>query len=333
MAVATSDKALSKKGAKAKVDPDEYRMTLGEHLEELRVRLFLALGGYAILLIAAFFFGDKVVSYFCLPLVQALGEHDINTQLIVDEAGEGFMVFIQISMISAAAVGAPWIVYQIWQFVAAGLYAHERKYVTRYLPLSLTLLVGGMLFVYFLILPWTLSFLVGFNEGFPIPAGFVDAEKPPVWVESSGNPVRIPSFQGNPAQAANGDVWYDAKLRRIKVFMDNQVRTIAVNSNNLIATEIKLSHYIDLVISSLLIFGISFQLPLVVLTIERIGVVPLETLRSIRQYVYFTLAIAAAVITPGGDIPSMLGLTIPLIALYELGIWLAKMKPKTATPT
>lgn len=331
MAVATQ-KLADKNAAKAVVNPDDYRMTLGEHLEELRVRLFLALGGYIILLIGAFFFGDTVVSYFCLPLVRALGENNINTQLIVDEAGEGFMVFIQISMISAAAVGAPWIVYQIWQFVAAGLYPHERKYVTRYLPLSITLLISGMLFVYFLILPWTLTFLVGFNEGFPIPAGFVDAEKPPVWVEHSGNPIKIPSFEGNPAQAAQGDVWYDSKLRRIKVFVDNQVRTIAVNSNNLLATEIKLSHYIDLVIASLLIFGISFQLPLAVLAVERIGVVPLETLRNVRQFVYFTLAIAAAVITPGGDIPSMLGLTVPLILLYELGIWLASMKPRNAQP-
>ncbi|QOV92250.1 twin-arginine translocase subunit TatC [Humisphaera borealis] len=331
MAVATQQLA-DKNAAKAKINPDDYRMTLGEHLEELRVRLFLALGGYIILLIAAFFFGDTVVSYFCLPVVRALGENNINTQLIVDEAGEGFMVFIQISMISAAAVGAPWIAYQIWQFVAAGLYPHERKYVTKFLPLSIALLIAGMLFVYFLILPWTLSFLVGFNNNFQIPGSFVDAETPPAFVDSSSNPIKFPSFQGNPKSAANGDVWYDAKLKRLKVYVDSQVRTISVNGNNLLATEIKLSSYIDLVMSSLLIFGISFQLPLVVLAVARIGVVPLETLKAIRQYVYFTLAIAAAVITPGGDIPSMLGLTVPLILLYELGIWLASMKPKTIQP-
>lgn len=329
MAVAT--KSIADKNAAKKVNPDDYRMTLGEHLEELRVRLFLALGGYAILLIAAFFFGDTVVAYFCLPLIRALSENNLSTQLITDEAGEGFMVFIQISMISAAAVGAPWIAYQIWQFIAAGLYPHERKYVTKFLPLSITLLIAGMLFVYFLILPWTLSFLIKFSTGIELPSGFVVDEKPPALVAVSPH-SKITIFDGNPAHAANGDLWYDAKMKRMKVFLDGQVRNISISGNNLLATEIKLSHYIDLVIASLLIFGISFQLPLVVLLIERIGVVPLETLKSVRQYVYFALAIAAAIITPGGDIPSMLGLTIPLIMLYELGIWLAKMQPKRAMP-
>lgn len=330
MAVATQKPAPRSNGSPPeKFDPDAYRMTLGEHLEELRGRLFLALGGYVVLLVAAFFYGDVVVSYFCLPLVRALAANGVNTQLIVDEAGEGFMVFIQISMISAAAIGAPWIAYQVWQFIAAGLYPHERKYVNKFLPLSIALLVAGMLFVYFLILPWTLTFLVGFNGSFQIPGGLVDAEVAPVAVAGTNNP-KVPIIKGNPKEAAEGDLWYDSNLKRLKFFVNNQVNVISVQGNNLIATEIKLSTYIDLVITSLLIFGISFQLPIVVLTIERIGVVPLETLRAIRQYVYFGLAVASAVITPGGDIPSMLGLTIPLIALYELGIWLASLKPNSA---
>ena len=330
MAVATQKSAPGTNGAKPdKFDPDEYRMTLGEHLEELRGRLFLALGGYVILLIAAFFYGDTVVSYFCLPLVRALGENGVNTQLIVDEAGEGFMVFIQISMISAAAVGAPWIAYQIWQFIAAGLYPHERKYVNKFLPLSIGLLISGMLFVYFLILPWTLTFLVGFNNSFKLPGGFVTEEVAPVAVARTNLPT-IPTFEGNPKEAAEGTIWYDSKLKRLKVFLNAQVNVISVQGNNLLATEIKLSTYIDLVITSLLIFGVSFQLPIVVLTVERVGIVPIESLRAARQYVYFALAIASAVITPGGDIPSMLGLTVPLIALYEFGIWLASLKPKTA---
>jgi sec-independent protein translocase protein TatC len=312
-------------------DPDQYRMTLGDHLEELRGRMFLALGGYAVLLVLAFFFGDTVVSYFCLPLIRALGENDINTQLIVDEAGEGFTVFIQISMISAAAVGAPWIAYQLWQFVAVGLYPHERRYVTKFLPVSIALLVSGMLFVYFLILPWTLSFLVGFNNSFKVPSGFVDPERVPAAVATSGLP-KIPILQGNPETAAPGDYWYDAKQKRLKFFVENQVRIIPVNSNNLLATEIKLSTYIELVMTSLIVFGLSFQLPLIVLTVERIGVVPLQALKDARRYVYFILSVAAAVITPGGDIPSMLGLTLPLIGLYELGIWMAKLKPKTVLP-
>jgi sec-independent protein translocase protein TatC len=310
-------------------DPDACRMSLGEHLEELRGRLVLALAGYLVLLVAAFFFGDTVVGWFCLPLIRVLAERGVNTQVVADEAGEGFAVFLRISMISAAVAAAPWVAYQGWRFVAAGLYPHERRHVNRLVPLSLTLLVSGMLFVYFLILPWTLGFLVGFNNDFPLPRGFADTSPVPALAPPGAtNGPTVPVVDGNPPQAAPGSMWYDARMKRLKFFVNGQVGVIAVQGNNLVATEIKLSTYVELVIASLLIFGISFQLPLAVVAAERIGVAPLSSLRSARRYVYFALAVAAAVITPGGDVTAMLGLTAPLIALYELGIRLASLKPR-----
>src|SRR5207247_9891716 len=149
-------------------DPDQYRMTVGEHLEELRWRLILALLGFAIVLGVCLFFGTDVLSAFCAPLVNTLAKHDINPQVVTDEVGEGFMTFIEISVISATALASPWILYQLWQFVAAGLYPHERKYVTRYLPLSITLLISGMVFVYFLVLPLPLEFFITFSTGLPL---------------------------------------------------------------------------------------------------------------------------------------------------------------------
>jgi sec-independent protein translocase protein TatC len=306
--------------------PDDYRMTLGEHLEELRTRLFWALGGYVIVLIACFFYGDQVVATFCAPLVKVLKKQGINPQLVIDEVGEGFMVYIQISMISAAALASPWLVYQLWKFVAAGLYPHERKYITKFLPLSIALLLSGMAFVYFLILPWTLEFLVAFGGGIDI-IGFGDEAPIPAITEDAGL-LNAPVYEGNPPKAANGDIWYDSQRDQLKIFFAGQVRVIPFNSNKLLAVEIKLSTYIELVITSLLVFGVSFQLPLVVLAIERIGIVNIDALKSGRRYVYFSLCIIAAVITPGGDIPSLLGLTVPLCGLYELGIWLASLGKK-----
>src|SRR5688572_5092994 len=148
-------------------DPDHYRMTIGEHLEELRSRLVKGLIGFAIALVVCLFYGKShVIPAFCQPLVQAQYERGINPQLIVDEVGEGFFVYISISMITAAVVSSPWMLYQLWQFVAAGLYPHERKYVTRYLPVSIGLLISGMLFVYFLVLPWSVEFFLDFNGNF-----------------------------------------------------------------------------------------------------------------------------------------------------------------------
>src|SRR5215217_6598629 len=200
-------------------DPDDFRMTVGEHLEDLRHRLILALLGYVVVLVACFIYGEKVIGAFCAPLVKVLSKHGINEQLVTEEVGEAFMVYIKISMISAAALAAPWVLYQAWQFVAAGLYPKERKYVTRYLPLSIALLIGGMLFVYFLVLPWTLDFLIGFTVDI-VPVQ-VDQSPTPELVEGKGG---IPVIQGNPKQAFEGMIWIDSNRNQLKLFLKHKVR-------------------------------------------------------------------------------------------------------------
>jgi sec-independent protein translocase protein TatC len=81
----------------------------------------------------------------------------------------------------------------------------------------------------------------------------------------------------------------------------------------------------------LLTFGLSFQLPLVVMALAKIGIVDVQTLKHMRRYVYFGLAILACAITPGDVITASVALVFPLILLYELGIWLAQFKPKPVT--
>lgn len=319
-------------------DPDQYRMTVGEHLEELRWRFILALLGFGVVLIGCLFFGTDVVSTFCAPLVNTLAEHDINPQLVTDEVSEGFMVFIQISVISAAALASPWMLYQLWLFVAAGLYPHERKYVTRYLPLSISLLVGGMLFVYFLVLPWTLDFFITFSTAIPLklntPAHVAAPTTAPTSSPSgqSANLHRVPLVRGDPPKPQEGDLWMDTTQQRLKLFFNGQVRVISFSADNLLAPEIKLSTYIRLVIAMLITFGLSFQLPLVVLALARIGIVEVEQLGAVRKYVYFAMTILAAVITPGDVITATVALVVPLCLLYELGIWLARSSSPKPTP-
>lgn len=311
-------------------DPDSYRMTVGEHLEELRTRMIRAMIGFIAALIVCFVYYEKVVWFFCKPLIDAYRKHQLNPQLIVDEVGEGFMVAIKISMIVAVAVAGPWILYQLWQFVAAGLYPHEKKYVTRYLPLSLTLLVSGMLFVYFLVLPWTLDFFLGWNKTFqlrvPDQVAF-NASKPTT--QATATPV--PSIEGTPSGIEKGHsyLWVDPKSRRLMFYHEDSLRILPFNADTLIGQEYKLSHYMDLVVMMLITFALAFQLPLVVLALERIGIVDVAGLRAGRRYVYFAMVVAAAVITPGDVITATIALMFPLIGLYELGIWLATLgKPR-----
>jgi sec-independent protein translocase protein TatC len=302
-------------------DPDDYRMTVGEHLEELRTRLVLSLLGYGIILILCLVFArDYVLPWFCEPLFTTLLKYGINPQLVADEVSEGFMVYLQVAMICAAAFAAPWILYQLWQFVAAGLYPKERKYITKYLPLSITLLISGMLLVYFFVLPWTLEFFIGFSIGIPIPGQSHVITSVP----STQPAMIVPTIPGEPAIKQERMLWFDDESQQLKFVYRDKVRVISFGSSDLLRPEITIDKYIELVISMLISFGLAFQLPLVVLALAKIGIVEVSALKAMRRYVYFAMSIVAAVITPGDVITATVALMVPLILLYELGIWLAR---------
>jgi sec-independent protein translocase protein TatC len=146
-------------------DPDSYRMTIGEHLEDLRWRMIIGLLGFAVAIVICVTFTERVIVFFTAPYVTQLVKHHLNPQMYYRELTEVFMTYLKIWMISAAALAGPWMLYQIWQFIAAGLYPHERKNVTRYIPMSILLLITGMVFVYTVVLPMSVSFFLTFATG------------------------------------------------------------------------------------------------------------------------------------------------------------------------
>ncbi len=300
---------------------DDVRMSVGEHLEELRRRVVLGLAGFVLTLFACLFFGQKVVAFFCKPLIDTLLEYELSPQLYVTEVGDAFMVFIRISMIVAGAISAPWLLYQLWQFVAVGLYPTERKYVTRYMPLSMLLLVAGMVFVYLLVLPWTLQFLIGWASQVPLPPAYGSGQT--TTLADTAVLGSVPMLDGDPADPPEGAYWFSRPEGRLKIFVEGQTRVIPFGPQNLIAPIITLPQYVSLVVSMLVLFALAFQLPLGVLAVERMGVVNQATLRKNRKFVYFGLTILACAITPGDLITASLALVVPLALLYELGIWLS----------
>ncbi len=302
-------------------NPDAFRMTIGEHLEELRTRLILALVGFGVAALCCFGLGDRVIGIFCRPLLRVLQERNLSTQLFYSELSDGFMVYMKISLICAAAISAPWMLYQIWKFIAAGLYPRERKYVTRYIPLSIGLLISGMLFVYFIVLPWTISFFIIFGDNLPVPGEI--STHTATTLPAAGLPS-IPQLDGDPATPAPGQFWYNKSEGRLKMYIGaSDMRIITFGPSNLLAPHISLPDYIDLVVNTLISFGLCFQLPLVVLAIVRIGIVKIETFKRSRRYVYFGISILAAAMTPGDMVTAMIALMLPLILLFELGIFLA----------
>ncbi len=136
-------------------------MSLGDHLEELRARLILAILGLAAALIVCLFFGKWIISFIKTPYVKAMGQ---QARLQSIAPTDGFVSYMGISMVAAVVIASPWIFYQLWLFISAGLYPHEKRYVYLAVPFSTILFVTGALFFVFVIAPATMRFLVMFNK-------------------------------------------------------------------------------------------------------------------------------------------------------------------------
>lgn len=302
-------------------DPDDFRMTIGEHLEELRKRLILGLVGLAVALIACMVYCEDVLAILCRPLFRGLQHNHLNPQMITKGITEGFMTYLQVSIVCGIIIAGPWIVYQLWLFIAAGLYPNERKTITKYIPLSIILMLTGVLFVYFLVLPLTVDFFLKFTSGIPLPG-------PASPVVNVKVPPAFPFIEGDPADPPDGAMWYNKAQDRLKIRVLGQTRILTFGPENLLNPLITLDEYIGFVLTFMLVFAVAFQLPLVLLALVRIGIIDIEFLRKQRKIVWFGMTIVAAVMAPGDVVTSMIALLIPLILLYEFGIWLAQYGEK-----
>lgn len=305
-------------GAKLSDDPDSYRMTLGEHLEELRKRLIYGLLGMVVATFVCLAVGEKVLGFLTEPLLKGLRDAGMNTQAHSVELTAGFMTYLKLSLILALVISGPWILYQLWLFVAAGLYPSERKVITKYIPLSVTLFVLGSVLAYYPVMPITVKFLLGFNSTF---ANMGLASSPKVEVPAE-QVVKVPMLKGDPAAMSDGQIWFNEVEGRLKFTLHGMTRAIDFGPDSMLSTKATLETYIELTLTTILVFGIAFQLPLVVLALFKVGIIDIATLRKSRKMVYFSLSIVAAVMAPGDVLSAMMALYVPLILLYEFGILL-----------
>jgi len=136
---------------------EEKRLSLAEHLEELRRRLIYALISFGIALIICFIFQEEIMKIICKPhfdTLRSLGRNIFPLEKLVAYGyPEKFMSYFKVSLIASLILGAPFALYQMWKFISAGLYEHERKFVLTYTPISLGLFTLGVLFGYFILIP------------------------------------------------------------------------------------------------------------------------------------------------------------------------------------
>lgn len=127
-------------------DIDDTRMTLGEHLEELRKRLFRALLGLGLAMCITVPCGKYILHALASPYVKVMTREGLEPTFAVLTLMGGFIVFFRVSLVAGLILASPWVFYQLWQFIAAGLYPNEKRYVHYAVPFSTGLFIIGAMF-------------------------------------------------------------------------------------------------------------------------------------------------------------------------------------------
>ena len=145
-------------------DPDgegDGRMGFLDHLEELRARLIRSCLAIGAGMIAAFVFRDRIAKVVLEPTLKALPE---GTTLVATRMGETFAFYLDVALIGGVVIAAPYVLFQVWRFIAPGLHAHERRLAVPFLLMASACTVAGALFTHYLLFPSTVEFFAQFDS-------------------------------------------------------------------------------------------------------------------------------------------------------------------------
>ena len=237
------------------------------HLTELRSRLIHSFIFLFVFFILCYFFAEYLYGFLVEPYAQAVKNDGTERRLIFTALQETFLTYLKVAFFASFFVTSPFILIQVWKFIAPGLYDHEKSAIMPYMVVTPILFFLGGALVYYLIMPLAIKFFISF--------------------ESTGHITNLP-----------------------------------------IQLEAKVNEYLSLIMKLIFAFGLSFQLPVVLSLLARVGVVDSEFLKRRRKYVVVIIFTAAAILTPPDPI-TQIGLAIPLLILYELSIFSVNMIEKS----
>lgn len=234
---------------------------LAAHLSELRRRLLFVFGFMGLGTLICFFFAQEIYGFLVRPLAEAGGGRMIYTSLT-----EGFLTYIKVSFFAGIFLTFPFLLYQVWAFIAPALYKEERGAFLPFLIATPVLFFLGGALVYFLVIPLAWDFFLSFQST----------------AQETVLPVQL---------------------------------------------EARIGEYLDLIMTLIFAFGLCFQLPVVLALMGKAGMVRAENLASFRKYAVIIVFTVAAFLTPP-DVISQVLLAVPLMALYEISIFMVKRVQK-----
>jgi sec-independent protein translocase protein TatC len=238
--------------ARERVD-DERRMTVVEHLHDLRRVLIVSLVAWLVATIVAAVFSHLLLSVLEYPLTSILATHNhLISKPIITSPTELVTIPIQVSVVGGLVLSLPVLVWQGWAFVAPGLRRAERRFALPVILSAILLFAGGACLAYFLM---------------------------PLWLNL------LTSIVGNNA-----------------IFFPD------------------LDQYLSFLTLLIVAFGVTFELPVVIVLLGLLGVVSSAWLRRRRRMVWLIVVVGAELVTPGVDPVTPLFLAIPLVGLFELSL-------------
>ncbi len=152
--------------AREKVTEKMSAMSFLEHLEELRKRII-----YSLIAVAAGFgicwnYAEKIYGYMQAPIMKALAHNHMDQKLVYLNPTEPFNMYLKIGLLAGLFVASPFVLYQVWAFIAPGLYRNEKRYVMPFMVFSVGLFLAGGIFGYYIVYPAALDFLVSYGKQF-----------------------------------------------------------------------------------------------------------------------------------------------------------------------
>lgn len=232
-------------------------MPITEHLIELRKHLIHIFAAVLVIFVALAGFARKIYDAFSAPLVELLPP---NATMIATDITSSFVAPIKLTFYLAIILAMPYILYQIWSFVAPGLYKHEKKLALPILVTSVALFYTGIAFAYYVILKSVLTFFIKFAPANVLPMTDIES-------------------------------------------------------------------YLNFVVKLFLVFGFTFEIPVLTLLLVLAGVVSVQSLADKRRYIIVACFGISAIVTPPDGL-SMVLLAIPMWLLFELGLLSARVLVK-----
>jgi sec-independent protein translocase protein TatC len=142
-------------------ESSEGRMTFLEHLDELRKRITHAVVGLLVGFIIAFAFVNQIFNFVYARLAADVPDH----HLIYTEPGEAFFIYLKMAALSGLLISSPYIMWQVWLFIAPGLYANEKKFALPFALFASALFISGAAFSHYILFPFAWKFFASFTSG------------------------------------------------------------------------------------------------------------------------------------------------------------------------